>query len=346
MPIIKISYIHPTWPLFRQTPGNSGRWGNCTFVLNKEVDECDAWVVINDLKGSVERTKCPPGRTLLVNEEPPSMKEYPQKFLSQFALIATCGGYQWRHPGIREIFPLQAWYAGISQSDLHVPAKESSVRWTYDDFKRLEPPPKKKLLSIAYSDKQFTDGHRKRHEFVASLKEHFGDRLDIFGRGFNFVPDKWDAIANYRYHIVIENSSFPHYWTEKLADAYLGWSFPIYHGCPNLSEYFDPSSYALIDIASPEQSIAHIERIINEERWERSLASLAESRRKILDEYNLFPMVIKLLELPESPEPKESVTIQSLGIAVGRIRTLLRKMRARLQFGLGITNVLRFLRKL
>jgi len=125
----------------------------------------------------------------------------------------------------------------------------------------MQPPLKKNFCRIIYSDKKLTEGHVKRHEFVASLKAHFGDELDIFGRGFRYVSDKWDAIADYKYHIVIENSRFPHYWTEKLADAFLGWSLPIYYGCPNITDYFDPNSFVSIDIESPKLSILKIDRL-------------------------------------------------------------------------------------
>ena len=53
-----------------------------------------------------------------------------------------------------------------------------------------------------------------------------------------------EAIADY---IALENSSHAHYWSEKLADTYLGWSFPFYWGCPNTSDYFPEQSLCQID---------------------------------------------------------------------------------------------------
>jgi hypothetical protein len=43
----------------------------------------------------------------------------------------------------------------------------------------------------------------------------------------------------------LENSQSPHYWTEKLTDAYLGWAFPLYVGCPNVGDYFAKESFLL-----------------------------------------------------------------------------------------------------
>jgi len=346
MRIIKISQQHPTWPFIRQTPNSSGEWGGYRFIFDDDLKECDAWVIIGDILHHREVTKCPPHRILLINEEPPTMRVFQKKYLLQFPVVATCGGFNLNHPGIKEIFPLQPWYIGVNQRALHAPADTNAVRFTYDDLKALQPPKKTKLLSVIFSDKAFTEGHVRRLDFVRALKDHFGERLDIFGRGFNYVADKWDAIADYEYHIAIENSRFPHYWTEKLADAFLGWSFPIYYGCPNVTDYFEQNSFASIDFEFPRKSILIIEQILKERPWSRSLSFLAESRRRILDEYNMFPMIIKLLNFPSMKEAKEMIEIKSLSATIGFMRVLLRNVRSKLQFGLGITRLFPFLRRI
>jgi hypothetical protein len=43
------------------------------------------------------------------------------------------------------------------------------------------------------------------------------------------------------YSIVVESSSEPNYFTEKLIDCLVTKTIPIYWGCPNISEYFDTS---------------------------------------------------------------------------------------------------------
>ena len=57
------------------------------------------------------------------------------------------------------------------------------------------------------------------------------------GFGFNPITNKKNAIDPYLYSIAIENSSYRHYWTEKISDVFLGYSAPIYYGCKNLDEY-------------------------------------------------------------------------------------------------------------
>ena len=43
----------------------------------------------------------------------------------------------------------------------------------------------------------------------------------------------------------------PSYWTEKLADAYLGYALPVVSGPNNLAEWFPEESFVPIDIDDP-----------------------------------------------------------------------------------------------
>ena len=54
----------------------------------------------------------------------------------------------------------------------------------------------------------------------------------------NLLKKKEDGLKSYKYSIIIENSSEVNYFTEKLIDACLLETVPIYWGAPNISEYF------------------------------------------------------------------------------------------------------------
>lgn len=146
-------------------------------------------------------------------------------------------------------------------------------------------------MSIISSNVTITAGHKRRQAFTKRLCEHFGSKIDFFGRGVRDIEDKWDAISGYKYHVVIENSSFADYWTEKLADAFLGGAYPFYYGCPNVLDYFSPHSLTLIDINDFERSAEVIEGAIKSRKYESSLSPIDEARNLVLDKYNLFPML-------------------------------------------------------
>ena len=69
-----------------------------------------------------------------------------------------------------------------------------------------------------------------------ALKKHFGDQIDLFGRGLNDFEDKWDVLANYKYTVAIENDFCDDWVTEKYFDCILSNTLPFYYGCPNLGQ--------------------------------------------------------------------------------------------------------------
>lgn len=94
--------------------------------------------------------------------------------------------------------------------------------------------PKTKLCSIIVSEKTKTEGHRLRHEIV----KRFGDRVDVFGRGYNPIDSKLEALRDYQYSIVVENVRRDYWFTEKLIDCFATGTIPIYWGCPRIGEFF------------------------------------------------------------------------------------------------------------
>jgi len=310
---VRISTAARDWPWLRQTPGGSGIWGNCRFVVDEPVESCDLWVVYDGLL-EPESTRCPPGATLFITAEPPSVKLYRPAFVAQFGAVRTCHR-QLTHPHVTLGQPALPWHVGRRQQSHH----NLGFTHDYDELKRIAAIPKDRLISVISSDKVQTAGHRRRLALVRQLKAHFGGRLDVFGRGIREVNDKWDAIAPYRYHVALENGVYPHYWTEKLSDAFLAGAFPLYLGCPNVGEYFPAGSFAPLDANDPARAIATIEQVIADQRYERAVDDLTEARRLVLDRYNLFPVLAEMLEasppkgdrvpttlLPETNFPRRS----------------------------------------
>jgi hypothetical protein len=302
---IKLSHPFASRYLIRQTPESRGIWGCNEFLINKEVPECDYWVVYEGLNEEDE-TCCPPGNTILITGEPPSIKKYNSSFLSQFGTVITCHD-NLSHPHVILCQQSQPWHIGI----IRTPQKGSVTKLSYDDFLHCKQDEKNKLVSVICSNKSATKGHRQRVQFVEQLQEHFGENLDVFGRGFSLIPDKWDAIYPYKYHIALENCSIPHYWTEKLADAFLGLSYPIYYGCTNASSYFPANSFSSIDNENPAEAISIIESLIKNETYEKSVKYMLEARSLVLDQYNLFPMISHICDnLGINSRNRENVKIR------------------------------------
>lgn len=105
---------------------------------------------------------------------------------------------------------------------------------------------KTKGCSLIASAKQSQEGHRVRHAVAAYVASR-GLGVDVMGGGYAPFDRKSDGLAPYRYSVVIENSREPDYFSEKLMDALLCLTVPIYWGCPNIGDYFDTSPMVICE---------------------------------------------------------------------------------------------------
>lgn len=302
---VKVTTKFPEWPFARQTPGHTGVWGKYRFLTDQDVPECDCWVVFDDLMHE-EKTLCYPANTILIAGEPAMYKTYNERFVSQFGMVVTQKRNDIKHPNV--IFRAQGhpWHVGRKvRNEINL-----GFRLGYDELKSITAIPKTKCISVISSDHHRVEGHRNRFNFVRRLKDYFGDELDVFGRGIRDIEDKWKGIADYKYHIVVENCACEHWITEKLWDSYLGLSFPFYYGAPNINEYFSPDSFITIDIKDMEGSVQIMKRAIENKEYEKSIEALKISRDLVLDEYNFFPMIAKICGQLKYYGQKEIIDIQ------------------------------------
>lgn len=301
--------------LLRQTTRSSGLWlaaehPGCNIKHDYQfyVNEYDADVDFVVVRGKTLRDKLSvnvaPQNIILTTSEPYSVLAYPQSYCKQFPIVCSC---QDNLTGRNVVYtpPVLLWFVGLEFSK-----DGENVAFDYDDFKKMEMPEKTKLLSVISSNKVFTQGHQDRLRFVEILKSHFGDRLDVFGRGIRDFKDKWEVLAPYKYHIAIENSQTPYYFTEKLTDSFIAGAYPFYYGCTNVTDYYPEEAMRRIDIQKPDEAIAVIEEAIANETYERSIEALRSSRELSLEKYNMFNIMAENLEALDADAPKQKVVIQ------------------------------------
>jgi len=107
-----------------------------------------------------------------------------------------------------------------------------------EELPALDHQPPRKLCSIISSDKTDQIGHKLRHQVIGKI---LAKQLpvDVIGRGYDPFEHKWQGLLPYKYSIVIENAQESDYFTEKLLDAYLCGTIPIYWGTNDIGRYFD-----------------------------------------------------------------------------------------------------------
>ncbi|MEM1212339.1 MAG: glycosyltransferase family 10 [Planctomycetota bacterium] len=281
MPRVAITTSIPLTNPEALCPGSQLRWGDTDFVWNPpEGTETDYWIVWASLDGSA-RLRVASENTLFLAGEPPAKKVYPRGYYRQFhRLVCTQADYP--HPRVTHDALGLNWHVGY---DRHT----GVYSFGYDHLSSLPAPADQRDgISVICSNLTTTQGQRNRLAFLDALKAHFGDRLTHFGRGFQPIDDKLDGILPYRYHLVLENSISDDYWTEKLADAYLGWAYPIYAGCTNLSRFMPPDSFMGLDGLAVGSAIERIEALLQHGLSPAQDQALAEGRDAVLNRYNPF----------------------------------------------------------
>ncbi len=246
------------------------------------------WLVATfEIKRSIT-TRVPRERRILVLTEP--ISDLPARYVNQFGIlvapqqIRSFSGIWHRSHG--------ALPAAFSR-DVSRPGHPSI--YSHAELVALPPPEKRDVVSAVVSGKTLFPGHRRRLRFLKMLKEAIGDRLEIYGDGLHKVAVKADVILPNKYHLVLENTVMPFYWTEKLADAYLGYALPLVSGATNLAEWFPQDSYVPIDIDDPAQAIATIVAAMDEDIYARRQPAIAEARDRLIHKERLCPLIARVI---------------------------------------------------
>jgi hypothetical protein len=131
-----------------------------------------------------------------------------------------------------------------------------SYMWHITPLKHI--PIKNKLMSIMISEKighNCLSGNNYRHMLVKEiLKTNLP--IDIYGRGCIYYKntndsrlkgtfDDLEPYENYDFHICIENCETNDYVSEKITNALLCSTTPLYLGCKNINKYFPDKTIIL-----------------------------------------------------------------------------------------------------
>jgi len=283
---------------------------NCRFYINNNVEDPDFWFIIeepheNDKFCNIDKT-----RVVLLTAEVAHQPGYynSQKaklFLNQFAEIYTC--YEIYRDNVTSDLPFLPWMINANHGN-SIYADNQKNKIYFENLLSLDKP---KTLSVICSNVTWTEFHLKRILFVKELKRHFKDKLDWYGNGVNPIKTKWEGIAPYKYHIVLENQEKYNVITEKLYDSFLGLSYPIYSGACNVFEHFPKNSLINIHLNDLKSSIYSIEEIIEENFYKRNYQSIINAKNIVINEKNLFTRIasIALKKNEKLPNNREFTTI-------------------------------------
>jgi hypothetical protein len=271
MTLVRVIQDYEWAPLMRQTPSSKGNWDGVQFTV-APVDQCDYTIILNRV-AEATKVMCPLEHIWAIMQEPPT------EFLRSMHR-----GAPYHHRIYTQDEDL------VGPRYIHSqPALPWQVNKSYDELQNATVPAKLLQLSCITSDTAVLEGHRARLRFIKTLS----GRIDfhLFGRGIHPIADKWDALAPYRYSLVMENFQNPYYWSEKLSDCFLAWTMPIYIGCTRIHAQFPAESVVCIERDDPD-AVEKIRHVISSELWYRNLDAIAHARKLVLERYQLFPFVV------------------------------------------------------
>ncbi len=268
-----------------------------SFYENSAEDiDWDYVIVFEEMKHATE-LRCRRGGLVFISGEPEDARYYCKPFLKQFDILLSSHSRLMHWPNHYYSNTALNWHYGYSH-------KKNSFSCDFNDLLNFAPPAKSAEISVITSTLTKLRGHLRRVMFLEDLKKRYGSRIDFFGRGANFIDDKAEALLPYRFHIALENSTRNHYWTEKLSDPILAYAVPIYDGAPNIGEYFSSSSMHVINIDDRHSVFELIDSILEnpEQAYLKKLPALAEARKLLLDKYNFYSVLNRLLNANPIPQ--------------------------------------------
>jgi hypothetical protein len=310
------------WPWQRQMDDGAGHHQGVTFNFAAGPD--DDWLVVYDDIRVPVMTRVPARRRILIVTEPPGQKRYAPQFANQFGILVSpyaLKGYRGeriaQQPGIN-------WFYGVD-FDSGKPVSRIGL----EGLRNLPvPPDKQKRISVVCSSKSRLPGHRARLALLERLRASFGASIDVYGRGFRPIGDKADAIAPYRYHLVLENNACPHFWTEKIADPYLGYSLPIFAGCANITDYFPERSLVRIpDVHDLDAAVRVVGDVLAQDPWADRLDAIRAARSALIERHNLFSVLVRLTAADVQPGRLAQDEVILPGSECGPLRSLFRPVR-------------------
>ena len=138
--------------------------------------------------------------------------------------------------------------------------------WLNDNYINLHP--KTKLCSMISSSKNNLSGHKFRLKTMNYINDNFKN-IDLYGNNFKHLAfsksantqclsnGKINALKDYMFSVIIENSYYDYNFTEKIIDCFLSGTIPIYWGCPSIHKFFNIKGILIFNTIDELDNILH-----------------------------------------------------------------------------------------
>lgn len=124
----------------------------------------------------------------------------------------------------------------------------------------------KKQLKIFFvcGSKQLVEGHLFRHKVFEQQNKINIPHKWIYSC---LIEEKNENFIDSMFHVAVENSINQNYFTEKIIDAFLTKTIPVYRGCPNIGDFFDERG--IITFNTEDELVNIVNSLTEQDYWDR-----------------------------------------------------------------------------
>lgn len=140
-------------------------------------------------------------------------------------------------------------------------------------------PDKTKLVSMLLGNKFTTSGHVMRHRIAVALEGLPVDFYGVRGAPTDYsIRTKLRVLRPYAFSIVGEAQRLDNLFTEWLLDCFAVGTVPVFWGCPNVGDFFNPAG--ILSFETP-QACAQIVAGLSLELYQSMLPAVADNLRRV-----------------------------------------------------------------
>jgi GR25 family glycosyltransferase involved in LPS biosynthesis len=267
-------------------------WNNIQITSDNNHNKIDFYIIIN--KPLNENEFYVPSKTIVFQMEPRCLHDYQNwgvKTWEKWADPDPNVFLEVRQHKNKNHYNNCTWGLNQTYTQLSDPMNKIEKKYHY--------------LSSVCSSQYLDPGQKKRIDFLKYIEKEKEISIDIYGRdnihrfenykGSLSPLQKERGIMPYQYYFMAENNREYNYITEKLYEPILAECLTFYWGCPNVEDYLNPMAYVQLDLNNFEGSYQIIKRSIEEDLWSKRIQYIREEKYKILNYYNFFPTVEKII---------------------------------------------------
>lgn len=246
------------------------------FLLDDSILKDKPITIFNDYTPTIEELQVNPYNFLILNE--------PNELF---------GLHDWAINNQDVFSCIFAWSEEVLNKCSHsvlFPFGMSSMWETPDLYNNIDQKDKQLKVFFVCGPKNQIEGHKMRHKIYNQKNQ-----ISILNEWIFSCPieEKNKNFNDCMFHVAVENTQQLNLFTEKIIDAFLTKTIPIYRGCSNIEKYFDERG--IIKFNNEEELIKIVNSLTEEDYWDKQ-QYIEYNYQKAIEWSNYFGRLVNILK--------------------------------------------------